>query len=232
MRHSDNLLRCAAVAFAFAFFAASSATAQQGLFGQPNISDLTAHPAEAPAIHSMVAQGVIRVVGEKFEPDAPMTRGDLAIATQHLFKLGRPAQIVEFTDIPRTSPLYSAVQSVAPFLGREALCFGCALISKFLPNVAVTRIESAVLLTNILVAHNKFKLLSRAEAERVLANVADAKTLKGPLRMYVATAIRNDILTLPAPNRLDPHMVQSRALTAVMLDRAQNKFAIPTVTPR
>lgn len=232
MRHSSVILCCTEVLFAL-FVASTVALPQPRISARPNISDLDAHAGETSAINSMVTQGIMRTADTaKFDPDAPTTRGELAVSMQHMFNLGHPAQTVDFTDIPPSSPLYSAVQAVAPFLGREILCFGCALISKFLPNVPVTRIEGAVLLTNILVAHKKLKLLSRAEAEPVLATLVDAKTLEGPLRIYVATAIRNDVLTLPLSDHLDPHAVHSRAQTAVMLDRVQKKFMLPTVSPR
>jgi hypothetical protein len=232
MRHSHVFVRFAEIIIAL-LVTSSIASAQPRLPVRPDISDLGAHAGEAPAINSMVTQGIMRIVDTaKFEPDAPTTRGELAVSMQHMFNLKRPAQPVDFTDIPPSSPLYSAVQAVAPFLGRETLCFGCALISKFLPNEAVSRVEEAVLLTNILLAHKKFGLLSKAEAEPVLAALADANTLKGPLRLYVATAIRNDVLTLPAPNRLDPHAVHSRAQTAVTLDRVQKEFRLQPVSPQ
>jgi hypothetical protein len=224
-------VRCAAI---LALFVASTiALAQPQPSGRPQIADLDAHESEAPAIYRMVTQGIMSTIHPgRFEPDAPTTRAELAVSVQHMFNLGRPAQPAKFTDISPTSPLYSSVEAVAPFLGRQTLCFGCALISKFLPDELVSRIEGAVLLTNVLIAHRKVSLLSQAETEPVLATLVDANTLRGPLRVYVATAIRNGVLMLPAPNQLDPYAVYSRAQTAVLLDSVQSKFMFPQVSPR
>jgi hypothetical protein len=232
MRHCHVTVRCTKVIFALLVIS-PIALAQPRFPVRQEISDLSAHTTEAPAIHSMVTQGIMRTVRTaKFEPDAPTTRGELALSLQHMFNLGRPAKPVEFADIPASSPLYSSVQAVAPFLGRQILCFGCALSLNFLPDEPVSPIEGAVLLTNILLAHKKFNLLSRAEAEPVLATLEDANVLKGPLRIYVATAIRNDVLTLSAPGQLKPNTQYSRAQTAVTLDRVQRKFMFPPVSPR
>jgi len=232
MQRSYVTLRRTEIIFALLLIS-PIALAQPRFPVRQEISDLSAHTTEAPAIHSMVTQGIMRTVNAaKFEPDAPTTRGELAVSLQHMFNLGRPAKSVEFTDIPASSPLYASVQAVAPFLGRQILCFGCALSLKFGPDEPVSRIEGAVLLTNILLAHKKFNLLSRAEAEPVLATLEDANSLKGPLRIYVATAIKNDVLTLSAPNRLNPNALHSRVQTAVTLDRVQRKFMVPPVSPR
>jgi hypothetical protein len=196
-----------------------------------NITDLNAHVAEAPAIRNVVAQGIMRTIGpDTFKPDALTTRAELAASVQHMFNLRRPANLANFPDIPPNSPLYSSVEAVAPFLGRQTLCFGCALISNFLPNEPVSRIESAVLLTNVLIAQKKFSLLSEAESEPVLIGIEDAKTFRGPLRVYVATAIHNGVLPLTAPHRLDPTL-HTRAQTAVLLNNLQERFNLQKVEP-
>jgi len=230
MQRSYVTLRRTEIIFALLLIS-PIALAQPRFPVRQEISDLSAHTTEAPAIHSMVTQGIMRTVNAaKFEPDAPTTRGELATSVQHMFKLGPPAKPVTFTDIPPTSSFYSSVEAVAPFLGRQMLCFGCALISNFLPSEPTSRIEATVLLTNILVSRQKVSLISPAEVDSVLGPLTDVNQLRGPVRAYIATAIRNDIVTLAAPNLLDPYARISRAQTASMLDLVQRKFMIPPVS--
>ena len=197
------------------------------------ISDLAGHRAEATAIRNMVAQGIM-LTGEqgRFRPDTPTTRAELAASVQRLFDLKPPAQVKDFPDVPPGSPLYMAVQSVGPYLGRQILCFGCALISNFLPDEPASQLETAVLLTNVLRAENKVQLLTEAQAEAVLADVTDAKTLRGaPLRVYAATAIQAEIIKPPPANPFVLASFPSRAQTAVVLDNVQKTFKMPMVRP-
>jgi hypothetical protein len=180
----------------------------------------------------MVAQGIMRTVDQDtFKPDALTTRAELAASVQHMFNLRRPEQPANFTDIPPSSPLYASVEAVAPYLGRQTMCFGCALGSNFLPNEPVLQLESVILLTNVLRAQKMIRMLSKAEAEPVLAAIPDAKALRGALPVYVATAIHNGVLPLQSTNRLDPGALQTRAQTAVLLDNVQRKFNLQNVKP-
>jgi hypothetical protein len=199
---------------------------------KPAFTDLAAHVAEQPAINNMVTQGIIRAVSPtQFSPDAPNTRGAFAVSVQHMFNLPKPAQAVTFSDVPSSSSIFTAVQAIAPFQGRQILCSGCALGSTFGPNEPVTRAETAVLLTGILIAQKKVALTSPAEAESALAKVPDANELRGPARLYLATALQSGVITLTSASKLDPASQRTRADTAVLLDSVQKKFAIPQVRP-
>jgi len=222
-----TLNRCALLGL-IALLLPASAPAQP----KPAFTDLATHVTEQPAINSVVAQGIMKgVTGTQFNPDAANTRGDFVVSMQKMFNLTKPAQTVSFPDVPASSPIYAAVEAVAPYLRRQILCPGCALVENFLPNVPVSRVETAVIMTGILVAQNKVTLLTPAAAETALAPVTDVNTLHGPLRVYVATALQSGVITLPAPNQLQPAAQPTRADTATLLDTVQKKFSLPQVQP-
>ena len=205
-----------------------------GSFAQPIVvSDITNHHAEAAAIRNIVSQGVMEAPRGKFRPDAPMTRADLAASVQRLFDLKSPAVATNFPDVPSMSPFYPSVEAVAPYLGRQILCFGCALKSTFLPEAPASELEFAVLVTNVLLAQKRLALVPGPEAEAVLTNVPNSGQLRGPLlRAYVATAIRAGIILPPKSDRLTSVTAFSRAQGAGMLNRVQNKFTITKVRRR
>jgi len=221
------------VALAFVLFAAEQVALTQPLpAARVGISDLAGHAAQAPAIRSMVDQGILPTIErDAFKPDAVTTRAQLAAAVQHMFGLKGVERKPTFTDVMPESPLYGTVEAVAPFLGRQTLCFGCALGSNFEPDEPVSQLESVVLLINVLRAQKKLTLLSEKQAAPVLAGFADAASLRGPLRVYVATAIRNGLMKPTLPNRMNIAPSHTRAQTAVLLDSVQRKFRLPKVPP-
>jgi hypothetical protein len=154
------------------------------------------------------------------------------MSVQHLFNLKPPTEGVNFPDVPPGSPLYEAVQAVAPYLGRQILCPGCALVSKFLPDQPVSELDTAVLLANVLRTQNRLQLLTEAQSEAVLAKLPDAKNLHGRLlRIYTATAIQSGMINAPSSNPLLIPSFHTRAQTAVMLSKVQIKFNLPSVSP-
>jgi hypothetical protein len=196
----------------------------------PVIADLANHAAAVPAIKSMVAQGIMRGVSQtQFAPDAFYRAGDFAVSMQHMFNLPAPAQPIDFPDVPRGSPIYAAVQAIAPFLGRQLLCPGCALGSNFLPNQPVTRAATTVALVNILKAQGMVQLLSPAEAEIVLANVSDASPPSPMARAIFATALKSGIIALQPDSKINLALKHTRADAAVLLDALQKRFNIPQV---
>ena len=193
-------------------------------------SDLASHATEQPSIGRLVDQGIMQgVSATQFNPDAPMTNGDFAVSVQKMFGLSAPAEKTTFTDVPANSPIYAAVQAVAPYLGRQIQCFGCQLGSTFGPNQPAPRLLAAVTLVNILVSQKKIELVSSAAAETALSGVADAATLRGPVRVYVATAMQQGVLTLTSQHAIAALSPISRADTAVQLDTVQRKFNVPLV---
>jgi hypothetical protein len=201
-------------------------------FAGARMSDLSAHPAEAPAIRDMVAMGVMQPASPgRFMPDAPTTRGELATSVQRLFDLKPPAQQAHYTDVPANSPIYDAVQAVSPYLGRELLCQGCSLGSNFRPNAPVSQIESTILLTNVLRSQNRIALLSPAEAEPILAATPGAQGLRGPLRLYLASAIKAGVVQ---PGEATPGAmatVHTHARAAVLFDRCRRSFGLQARHP-
>jgi hypothetical protein len=189
------------------------------------ISDLAGHGKETAAIQNMVAQGIMPITQGAFDPDKATTRADLAYAVQHMFAL--KSQQVTFTDIPANSTLHASVTAVAPFLGRQLLCPGCALISKFLPNEPVSPVERSVLLINVLRARGTLQILDAGTAEKALANIDNAVALRGPLRLYIATAVQNGLLTAQELHSAP----DTRARTAAQLDAMQERFKLPRVAP-
>lgn len=197
---------------------------------QANFSDLGDHAAEQPAIGSLVSQGILRGVSPtQFNPDAPMTNGDFAASVQKMFNLPVPAQKVNFTDVPASSPIFNAVESITPFLGRQIVCFGCQLGSNFGPNAPASRLVTAVTIVNVLIAQKKVELMAPDAAEASLANVADEAQLQGPSRVYVATALQQGVLSLTADRAIAGLSPMTRANIAVQLDGVQKKFNVPLV---
>jgi hypothetical protein len=197
---------------------------------QTSFADLANHVAEQPAIGSMVNQGIMHGVSPtEFNPDAPMTNSDFAASVQKMFNLPVPAEKTNFTDVPESSAAYNAVEAVAPYLGRQIICFQCQLGTNFGPNEPASRLLAAVAMTNVLLAQKKVTLLTSDAAETALANVPDAATLQGPARVYVATAMQQGILTLTAQHTIDALSPMSRVDTAVQFDAVQKKFNLPLV---
>lgn len=197
---------------------------------QTKFTDLANHTAEQPAIGSLVNQGImVGVSPTEFNPDAPMTNGDFVVSVQKMFGLTAPAQKTNFTDVPASSAIYSAVQAVAPYLGRQLSCFGCQLGTNFGPDQPASRLMTALTVTNILLMQKKFTLMAPDAAETALQDVSDAAQLQGPVRAYVATALQQNILTLTPQHAIEGLSPMTRANIAVQLDAVQTKFNVPQV---
>lgn len=196
-------------------------------------TDLSNHVAEQSAIGNLVNQGIMHgVSATEFNPDKPMSRGDFAVSMQKMFGLTTPPHKTNFTDVPASSPIYSAVQAVVPYLGRQLTCFHCQLGTTFGPNQPASRLLTAVTLTNILVARRELALMAPDSAEAVLRGIPDAEQLQGPVRAYVATALQQGILSLTPQHAIEGLSPMTRAATAMQLDTAQKKFNLPRVRVR
>jgi hypothetical protein len=201
--------------------------------GQPPGAPVVDIPNDAetrPAIINMTRQGIMRTrtVG-RFAPAEATTLGEYLISLQQLFRLSQPQHSVNFTDVPPSSPYYAAVQATAPYLYRQVLCFGCALGTNLFPEQPLTRLQSTVSLVGILGARGALPLVEKAKADQVLQGIEDAKALSPLARRFVATAISGGVISLSAPNRAQLSQVETRANTAVMLNRAQTRFQLPQV---
>jgi S-layer homology domain len=229
---------CALALGAEATKTASAGTIADGTVRQPFIlilaafSDMAAHSEAEPAINRIVAQGIMRgVTPTEFAPDAPLTRGDFLIAIQHMFSLPRAPGGLNFTDVPASGPLNDAVKAVEPYLGRQMLCFGCALPTNLMLGDPVSRAEATLIITRVLIAQKKLQVLNQTETDSVLAGVPDSGQLSPPARPYFATAILNGIMPSGPQRRIAPEMEVSRANAAIFLDSVQRQFNIPEVKP-
>lgn len=200
---------------------------------QTQFTDLSGQVAEQSAIKNLVSQGIMHgVSATEFSPNQPLNNGEFAVSIQKMFGLPAPAHKTAFTDVPAGSPVYNAVQAVAPVWGRQLICFHCQLGTTFGPNQPASRLLTAVTLTNILVARRKVALMAPGSAEAVLRGIPDAEQLQGPVRAYVATALQQGILSLTPQHAIEGLLPMTRAATAVQLDTAQKKFNLPRVRVR
>jgi hypothetical protein len=196
------------------------------------ITDIGEFTRDAGAIRSLVAQGIITAPRGLFRPSAPLTAAEFAQSMQKMFALKPPSVAKNFPDVPSTSPLYSAVEAVTPYLGRQILCPGCDLAATFSPEAPVSGLGVAVATLNVLLAINKIELLKPEQAEAILRDVPASARLRGPLlRSYAATAINAGILTRADIDPGNRPPVLPRARAASMLDLVQTKFGFTKIRP-
>jgi S-layer homology domain len=199
---------------------------------QPNlaINDIADHPNEEPAIREMVSVGIMKLpTPTQFHPDVVLTRGEFAASMQTMFKLAQPAQPVAFADVRPGSPNYAAIQAIAPYLNRQALCFGCLLSGNFNPSAAVSREEMAVILVRILGAQNRIPLPSTALVNSYLASTPDARNWKPAASPYIALAVQHGLVPMTSNNTFQPSLQVTRANAAVTLQTVYKKFLVPVV---
>jgi hypothetical protein len=146
-------------------------------------SDLAGRESQAAAIEKMAAEGIIAPKSPgKFDPGGVFTRGEFAVAAQHLFKLPKPAKEIYFADVPKGSPLYDAVQAVAPFMDRGALCPECLLSSNFVADAPISHAYAVVSLARLNIAKNKVALVDPREVASALEGVPDVAGLSAEAR--------------------------------------------------
>jgi hypothetical protein len=156
-----------------------------------------------------------------------VAQSDFATSVQQRFNLPQPTHAVAFTDLHPGDPNYTAAQAIYPFLRRQLLCPGCLLTSNFSPDIALTRAQSAITFVSILSSQQKIQVLSQAQANTVLASVADAGSIPVLARPYIATAIQNGILPLQRGNAIQPMQPYSRADMEAAFNTIQTKFNVP-----
>lgn len=225
--HAGTFTRLCFAAF-FATTLLTSAVAQP-------VTGFTDLPQQADvhlAITHMAAQGIMseRAAG-RFGPKETSSLGEYLVSMQHMFNLPPPARPAKFTDVPPSSRYYAAVQAASPYLGRQVLCFTCALSTNLYPDQPLSRAQTTVTLVNVLVARGKLALVDETGAAQILANVRDAGKLSPPARRYFATAISANILPLSPAGTLQIADLHTRADLALMLDRVQTQFHVPQVHP-
>jgi hypothetical protein len=196
----------------------------------PTFSDLPQQAEVRLAITRLTDQGIMTPRSPAtFAPAEVSSLGEYLVSVQHMFDLPPPAHPAMFTDVPPTSPYYAAVQATAPYLGRQVLCFTCALSTNLYLDQPISRAQTTVTLVNILVARGSLRLVDEPHAAQILANVSDAAELSPPARLYLATAISANLLPRTPALTLQIAQPQTRADLAVTLDRVQTEFRVPQV---
>jgi hypothetical protein len=169
-----------------------------------------------------------------FVGTSPVTRSALTALLQQSFILPTPTRFAVFADLPPNDPRYASAQAISPFMHSQILCPGCRLSANFLPDTAPTRAEFAVLLVSLLLAGNKLELLSITDTNAVLSSVPDAGNsmlLPFLARPFIATAVKNGILTLEAGNNFQPTQPSSFADLITGLNAIQQQFGLPVIIP-
>jgi hypothetical protein len=158
---------------------------------------------------------------------AGVAASGFAAQMQQRFSMPQPKVLVRFEDLAPSDPNYAAAQAITPYLNRQVLCPRCMLPANFGPNQAVSRGASAVFFVTYLMAQNKLQLLNDQDANRALANVADASSLQDLKRRYIATAVQNGILPLQQGNTIHEATPLSPSEMSTVLQNIRNKFNVP-----
>ena len=200
--------------------------AQSQLRSEPIIRDIDDHPDQVAAIERMVSQGVMRVTSPgSFSPDKFVTRRQFAACIQRLFGLPATLGKQRFDDVPPTDPDYAAINSIAPYMKRQAFCPGCQLNRKLNPDQAVSQIEQAVILTSLLIERHQLTLVGPEQALNILPDAPVALHIAVPARRFLATAVQSNIVSRESI----AIETASRASTASLLDNVQQHFRIRVI---
>jgi hypothetical protein len=211
---------------------ATTGSTQNAPTPAPVFHDVAKDAPAAGAIDRMVAQGIMHPVSpNEFAPDTPETLGHFVASIQHMFRLEPKASAPLFTDVPPDSPIFAAVQATAPYLGRQLLCFGCALGTNLVPDQPLSRAQEGMLITQVLIAQKRLQLLDPAATHVVLSGGADTNKVSAPAAPYIATAVKAGVLPLTAERRLEPATPATRVAVATSLDTVQRTFKVPEVQP-
>lgn len=202
----------------------------QPIQGSTKSIDVDARSAEAAAIASLIRQQVLSARTEtEFQPQAPLKRGEMAIALHKLLNpspLPNRIGVARFPDVQLGTPLEEAVTAIAPYRNRQILCPGCALGSNFLADDNPSRFETAVVLVSILLAQHRLELVSDAERDRIASSVKGTSDLLPLARTYLATALKYKLLNLGPANEADLDSPIQRGDFAVQLVDIQQRFRL------
>ena len=192
---------------------------------KPVLASFAERTTQAPAIKELVSNCILEPGSfGGCKPGRVFTRGEFAAEARRVFRLTKPSKEFFFADVPSDSPIYAAVQSVAPFMPRRILCPGCALTSIFSPDTPISRAELAVAVVQVLTFDNKVTLLSPAEAQRVLAAFPDTANVPAVARLYLATAVKSGIIGQFPARKLEPAATYNRAEGAGVLEYVQLRY--------
>lgn len=177
------------------------------------------------ALASLARQGFLEDAPGK-KAGEPVPRSEFATALQRLFDLPAPNQKFVFPDVAQNSPSYDAIQAVAPFLGRQIRCPGCALTTTIGIDQPIDRVEAAVAVTGILLAQRKITVVSPARARQLLPSATYSAPHSRPLQLYLATAVNAGVLRSSAAAVSQTPAKFTRVDLALMLEGVQTRYKI------
>lgn len=192
------------------------------------LTDLPSVPTQRDAITRIVAQGIIPpVTAATFNPNGTVTRAEFAVMLQRLFSLSPPMRVVSYPDVPTSNPRFSAIQAAAPYMNRQAFCFGCALSTRFAPRQLLTRAEATVVILRVLASQGRVRPLSAQAVEATMNSTPDAKEWNPVLAPLLALGVSEQIAPLYPGVGLGAKERLTRLHAAVLLDNTQRLKAIP-----
>lgn len=179
------------------------------------------------AIARMVDQGIIPLMSrEKFEPTKIVTGRQFAVAVSRMFNLQDSRKKPLFRDVPSDDPDFAAINSIAPYLQRQAFCPGCLLAKTFQPDATLSPVAEAAILTGLLIDRHDVSLLDSTHTDQLLLTATHLAALAPPARRLVATAVQSKIVSM---SDLTPEAVTAgvtRARLAVVLDALETRYKL------
>ena len=174
-------------------------------------TDVAADYWAKPILDSLSAQGLIQGFPDgTFQPDAPMTRADLAAQVARVFNLPRVVPPPSFQDVPPDHWAYDSIQKAV----RMGFLKGYPE-QQFRPDQAVSKVQVAIALSNGL------RIRSATYPERVLQPYQDRDQLPSWAVPAVVAASEARLLSgQPQPDYLHPNRPATRSEVAVMIYRS------------
>jgi S-layer homology domain len=180
------------------------------------------------AIDALASQGAIQGMYNNgklnFQPGGQLTRAQFAALLTRFFELQAPSTVQEFNDVSPTSWYYNDVEAAAGYMTKFTASNGGY---NFMPNAIMNRAETAVSLVQVLLNENAIQLVSADQANQILSNYVDANQIPTTLRVYVATAIQNQLMRGVGNNKFDPLGKLNRAQAAQLLYNLESQTEVP-----
>jgi hypothetical protein len=211
------------------FLYCASLSAQEKAANQ-TLTDISILGGQSDAVVRIVNQGIMAPLSPGlFGPEDITTRRVFAVAMQRLFRLASARKEPLFEDVPPTDADFEAINSVAPFLERQAFCPGCALINDFRPDAPIAVTEEAVALTSVLNSRRQLELVKASDAPSILAPEPGLPRIAAPALVFLATAVHDGIVSADDLKARNAAPIATRAGTAILLDGVQQRFKIPSL---
>jgi hypothetical protein len=164
-----------------ALFMCCTSSSAQGQTTIKPLTDISILGAQSDAIVRVVNQGIMAPLSPGlFGPQEITTRRQFMVAVQRLFSLTPARTEPLFHDVLSTDRDFEAINSVAPFMQRQAFCPGCALNNDFRPEAPISVTEEAVTVTSILNSRQQLELINASDAASILAPAPDLPQIAAP----------------------------------------------------